>query len=66
MFSEGPATVRRVMNSLSACTEAESGVSTAGASLNPFGSTLLQNAAFGSLPGAARSAEPQIGISDFQ
>ncbi len=43
-----------------------SGVSAAGARLNPFGSTLLQNAAFGSLPGAERSAEPQIGISDFQ
>jgi len=66
MFGEGPATVRRVMNSLSVCVDAESGVSIAGASLNPFGSTLLQNAAFGSLPGAERSTEPQIGIFDFQ
>jgi len=66
MFGEGTATAWRVMNRLSACAGAESGVSAVGARLNPYGSTLLQNAAFGSLPGAERSAEPQIGIYDFQ
>ena len=66
MFGEGTATAWSVMNCLSACAGAESGVLAAGVRLNPFGSTLLQNAAFGSLPGAERSAEPQIGISDFQ
>ena len=66
MFGEGTATAWRVMNCLSARTGVESGVSTESARLNPFGSILLQNAAFGSLPGAERSAEPQIGIFDFQ
>ena len=46
--------------------KAMTNLSNFGASLNPFGSTLLQKAAFGSLPGAERSAEPQIGIFDFQ
>ena len=52
MFGEGTAATWRVMDCLSACAGAESAVSAIGASLNPFGSTLLQNAAFGSLPGA--------------
>ena len=66
VFGEGTVRAWEHMNCLSACARAGSGVSAAGARLNPFGSTLLQNAAFGSLPGAERSAEPQIGISDFQ
>ncbi len=52
MFGEGTCRAWSVMNCLSAWAGAESGVSAAGAGLNPFGSTLLQNAAFGSLPGA--------------
>ena len=52
MFGEGTATAWRVMNCLSACAGAKSGVSTESARLNPFGSILLHNAAFGSLPGA--------------
>ena len=66
MFGEGTATAWRVMNCLSARAGVESGVSTDSARLNPFGSILLHNAAFGSLPGAERSSEPQIGIYDFQ
>jgi hypothetical protein len=52
MFGEGTAATWRFMNCLIVCAGAKSGVSAIGASLNPFGSTLLQNAAFGSLPGA--------------
>ena len=52
MSGEETGTAGSVRKRLSACSGAESGVSAAGARLNPYGSTLLQNAAFGSLPGA--------------